>query len=127
METNTADTKLRKGPPSVQALERRAEAYFDACDQAARRYTRPGLLVALGITEDTARTWLGQHGERADLLRRGLLRVMDDLEQRDDAKSLFLLKQPCYGGYRDKPEENVSKGGGALEVRVCFRGEDYGA
>ena len=119
--------KTGRGGPSLAALERRAEGYFAACDEAGRRYTRPGLLVALGITEEAAQVWLGQHGERAELLRRGLLRVQDDLEQRDDAKSLFLLKQPCYGGYRDKPEETAPKGGGALEVRVCFRGEDYGA
>ena len=114
----------RKGAPTVADLEARSQAYFDACDQTGRRYTRPGLLVALGITEATAQAWLGKRGGRAEVLRRGLLRVMDDLEQRDDAKSLFLLKQPCYGGYRDKPED--TGGGGALEVRVCFQGADYG-
>lgn len=118
----------REKQADIQELERRGCAYFDGCDAAGRRYTRPGLLVALGIDEETAQAWLadrsGKRRGEAEVLRRGLLRVVDDLEQREDAKSLFLLKQPCYGGYRDKPEEGGK--GGAVDVRVCFQGADFG-
>ena len=118
--------QYRSRLPTAAELEQRSAAYFAACDEAGRRYTRPGLLVALGITEPVAQRWLGQSGQRADVLRRGLLRVLDDLEQRDDPKSLFLLKQACYGGYRDKPEDTPAAAGQTMDVRVCFQGEDYG-
>ena len=124
-EVRDGMSQYRSRLPTAPELEQRSAAYFAACDEAGRRYTRPGLLVALGITEPVAQRWLGQSGGRADVLRRGLLRVMDDLEQRDDAKSLFLLKQPCYGGYRDKPED-APQARPAMDVRVCFQGEDYG-
>ena len=118
--------RKREREPDAEELAHRSAAYFAACDETDRRYTRPGLLVALGITEKRAEAWLkseSDRGGRTTVLRQGLLRVMDDLEQRDDAKSLFLLKQACYGGYRDKPEDGK---GGAAEVRICFQGEDYG-
>ena len=35
--------------------------------------------------------------------------------------SLFRLKQPCYGGYADRPAEN---GGGGISVTVTFGGGD---
>ena len=112
------------------ALRAQCDAYFDACDAAGRRYTRPGLFVALDLTEETAQAWLEDDSKKyaplAAELRRGLLRIVDALEQRDDNRSLFLLKQPCYGGYRDKPTEDSS---GTMEVRVSFQGagDTYGS
>ena len=49
-------------------------------------------------------------------------RIQDDLEQRTDTMSLFRLKQPCYGGYTDKP----SNDGGQLNVNITFGGGDSG-
>ncbi len=112
----------------MDALRTVCDAYFDACDEAGRRYTRPGLLLALDLTEEEAQLWLTdkKFAPQAAELRRGLMRIIDALEQRDDTRSLFLLKQPCYGGYRDKPDEGK---GGVVEVRISFQeeGAQYGS
>lgn len=115
--------------PPAEDFRAKCRGYFDACDQEGRRYTRPGLLVALDLSERRAEGLLHSKGskysEQAEILRKGLLRIIDALEQREDSKSLFLLKQPCYGGYREKPEE--SGGGGTLDVKISFQGgEEFG-
>lgn len=126
------DTDLDRRPSgrvlAPEDFRARCEGYFASCDQEGRRYTRPGLLVALGLSEKRAEALLkirkGKNAAQAETLRNGLLRIIDSLEQREDPKSLFLLKQPCYGGYREKPEES---GGGTLDVKISFQGgEQFG-
>lgn len=99
--------------------------YFSSCDEGGRKYTKPGLVLYLGITEETFNCWLdnkdNKYGGVSEVLKRAMLRMRDDLEQRGDTMSLFRLKQPCYGGYADRPSEEV---GGGISVSVSFGGED---
>ena len=52
--------------------------------------------------------------------------IRDEMEQGKDSVSVFLLKQPCYGGYADKPAPE-EKGGGGLHVSFGGEGKEYGA
>lgn len=54
----------------------------------------------------------------ADQVERALQRIQDRLEQRRDSMALFLLKQPVYGGYLDRPAS--SRTGGPVQVEVLL-------
>lgn len=108
-----------------EQLENKCNQYFSSCEEGGRKYTQPGLILFLGIAESTFNVWLnndkGKYTEVSEVLKKAMLRMRDDLEQRGDTMSLFRLKQPCYGGYADRPCEEV---GGGISVSVSFGGEE---
>lgn len=105
-----------KRPPGAARLEQKCRQYFDACDSAGRRYTRPGLALALGVDSWTLSRW--EEGDPGGtqvrrVLRRAMDRIADGLQQRTDSVASLLLKQPCYGG-------GGESGGEAVRIRVTF-------
>lgn len=111
-----------------EALDEQCDAYFDDCQASGKRPTRPGLCLWLDMSVDTLNRYeegKGRYGELAGPVKKAMLRIQDALEQRDDSKSIFLLKQPCYGGYSDRPGEDK---GGSVQVNITFGGqaENYG-
>lgn len=109
-----------------EELEALCDRYFQDCAEQGKRPTKPGLILALDISESTFNEWCGANGDKlaseekrrlAAELKKALLRIQDDLEQGKDPMSIFRLKQPCYGGFSDRTDE---RGGGALTVKVSF-------
>lgn len=106
---------------SPEQLNELCNKYFSSCDEEGRKYTRPGLILSLDISEDTFVAWCNnddnKYTELSGVLKKAMLRMRDDLEQRSDTKSMFLLKQQCYGGYSDRPEDSRDMG---IRVAVSF-------
>lgn len=104
-----------------EELETKCNQYFSQCNDDGKKYTKPGLILYLDVAESTFHLWVsndkGKYGEASSVLKRAMLRMQDDLEQRNDTMSLFRLKQPCYGGYADRPRE---ESGGEVKILVCF-------
>lgn len=106
---------------SPEGLESKCKQYFSICDDDGKKYTLPGLILYLDIAESTFHLWVsddkGDYGELSKVLKKAILRMRDDLEQRADTMSLFRLKQCCYGGYSDRPVEDSGHG---IQVNVSF-------
>lgn len=108
-----------------EELEKKCSQYFSQCDDDDKKYTQPGLILFLDIAESTFNLWVsddkGKYTEVSKVLKRAMLRMRDDLEQRGDTMSLFRLKQGCYGGYSDRPQEDSGHG---IQVNVSFGSGD---
>lgn len=104
-----------------EELERLCGSYFAQCGEEGKKYTRPGLILHLGISEEIFDAWAGNAGgkypEASLVLKKAILQMRDDLEQRSDTMSLFRLKQSCYGGYTDRPVEDTGK---EIRISVSF-------
>ncbi len=117
----------RKGQLKYTAaeLETKCAEYFTYCDDNGRKYTKPGLILHLDVSEETFDVWLindgGKYAELSGILKRAMVRMRDDLEQRGDTMSIFRLKQPCYAGYSDRPTEG---GGQGIKVAISFGDND---
>lgn len=98
--------------------------YFNQCDQDGRRATKPGLAVFCGISTDTYDKWKankdGKYTKQAAALKRAELVMSDRLQQESNASAIFLLKQPCYGGYSDRGQED--NGPGKLTIEILSNG-----
>lgn len=108
-----------------QTLQAACDAYLADCKEKGRRATRPGLCLALDISDDTLLRYEaggGQYGEVAGPIKRCVLAMRDELEQGKDAMSIFALKQKGYGGYTDKGD----LGGGVCDVRISFGADGEG-
>lgn len=107
-----------------EELEGYCMAYFEWCKAAAKEPTKPGLAVYIGISVDTYDRWVanqdGRHAKHAAVLKKAQAVMSDRLQQRKDTMALFLLKQPCYGGYSDA---QADKGNQVLHVKVSFGGK----
>jgi hypothetical protein len=104
-----------------EQLEERCNSYFTDCEERERKPTRPGLILWLDMSDDTLRNYedgKGGYKGLSEPIKKAMRRIQDDLEQRTDTMSLFRLKQPCYGGYTDKP----SNDSGQLNVNITFGG-----
>ncbi len=108
-----------------EELDTLIKQYFDYCDENGRKYTKPGLILHLDISEETFDVWLindgGRYTELSGVLKRAMVKMRDDLEQRGDTMSLFRLKQPCYAGYSDRPVDDAGHG---IKVAVSFGSGD---
>ena len=107
---------------SAKRLKERCEAYFRACDENGRRYTRPGLAVFLDLTPaELTRVEGGTFGEnRAAVIQKAMARMSDALQQRTDSVAAALLRQKVYS-----PED--SGAGNRLEILVRMDEQEYGA
>ena len=109
-----------------EELEAKLGEYLDKCREEGKRPTRPGIRLALNISEDTLLRYEGgegNYGELARPLKRAMDRIQDELEQGKDSMNIFLLKQPCYGGYADKPANDWDR---TVNVNISFGGESGG-
>lgn len=105
-------------------LDSKCESYFAHCKEVDRFPTKPGLALWIGISVDTYDKWCkgegSGHKALAAILKKAEARMSDDLQQRKDTMALFLLKQPCYGGYADKQQDT---GSNAISINVSFGNE----
>jgi len=103
-----------------EQLDAKCIEYLDKCDELGRRYTQPGLALHLGLSIETMNQWLKDedtyHG-LSEPLKKAYYRMSDEFQQGEKAMDMFLLKQPCYGGYADR-QDNTS--GGAVTVNFSF-------
>lgn len=108
-----------------EELEGYCAAYFEKCEAEGKNPTKPGLAVYLGISVDTYDRWMknedSRHTKHAAVLKKAEAMMSDLLQQRKDTMALFLLKQPCYGGYTDKQADD---GNQVLRVKVTFGGKN---
>lgn len=107
-----------------EEVEGFCEAYFEKCKTEQKEPTKPGLCVYLGISVDTYDSWRsnknGKTARIAPVLKKAEAIMSDRLQQRKDSMALFLLKQPCYGGYTDIQSNQAN---GTLHVKVTFGGK----
>lgn len=100
-------------------VRRKIREYFAQCDEEGKKYTQPGLQVALGVDEKTLAEWSRDRYLGADMeLARAKIR--DALEQREDQMAVYLRRQ-----------DSAARGEGAPELTVYFEREEdlaeYGA
>lgn len=109
---------------SGEELVQQIQTYLDMCEQDGKRATKPGLAVFCGISTDTYERWRdnkdGKHGKHAAAIKRAELVMSDRLQQESNASAIFLLKQPCYGGYSDRGHED--NGPGKLTIEILSNG-----
>ena len=86
--------------------------YFKTCDEAGELYDEAGMCLALNVDQRQMRDWLNQEGPFQYIVRRAYLHIQQQIathpvyrEKSMVTKSIFLLKQPQFGGYQDKTEE----------------------
>ena len=92
-------------------LDQACADYFAACDATGEVANLPGLLVFLGVIEDDWTEWMSGgagYSRHPRVCKKALLEMRNRLEQRKDAAGIFLLKQPIYGGYTDRPAQDKS-------------------
>ncbi len=119
------DRRYNERKLSAQQLADGIDAYFAACKGCNVKPTKPGLCTALGISTSTWDNWLREgaksegkgYREYVWPMKKAMQIIADALEQRTDTMALFLLKQPCYGGYTDRAD---GKSGGSLAVTISF-------
>lgn len=107
-----------------QELEEICNKYIEECKANNKKPTKPGLAVYIGISVGTYDNWINnkdsRHTKHACVLKKAEAIMSDMLQQRTDTMALFLLKQPCYGGYTDKSEATSNP---TLNVKVTFGGK----
>lgn len=102
-------------------VRRKLREYFDRCDAEGKKYTYPGLRVALGATEKTLEAWRRDKSLGPDI-ELALAKIRDGLEQREDQMALYLRRQE---GAKEEKEEKAEG-----TIRVYFEtpedGGEYG-
>lgn len=111
----------------AEEIDRVADEYIKQCFEEGRRPTLEGLGNKLGVTSDVVKRWLKPAKDERDThkaqriaAKKAMDRMTDQLQQCKDPVSIFLLKQPHYGGYTDKQEE--AKNGDTAHIKVSFCG-----
>lgn len=121
MAGRTGKESPRKRIDAPRELKEKCEAYFTMCDELGRKYTRPGLALFLGVEPEIITTWAEdtsvKNAETARVIKLAVARMTDALEQRTDSMATFLIKQPCYGGYRDRISDS---GDSTIHISVSF-------
>lgn len=97
----------------AEALRKACEAYFAKCDKEHRLYGEAGLCLHLDVTRQTLWNWRNgkKRPEFQETIQMADLRIQSQLESDPTymekgmvTKSIFMLKQPQFGGYQDKVE-----------------------
>ncbi len=125
-DRKTPRKRPRKYSPN-EILEKYTE-YLDLCDEAERRPTWEGFAEFVGISSAALLDSLNNkveegktaESEMAEVLQKIQDSIVNRLMQRNDAMATFLIKQPRYGGYNDKPV--ISGGGEPVKVEFHIRG-----
>lgn len=109
----------KKNESRNAGVRKKIRAYFEECDSQGKKYTYPGLQVALGVKGEVMEEWSRDSSLGPDM-ELAKARIRDGLEQREDQMALFLRRQDSGPG-----------GGQTVETRVYFETaedlEDYGA
>ena len=122
----TAAAEVHRKYQAPEALEAELAAYFKSVDAAGGIATEQGLANYLGVSVHSLRNWYD--GERCEDLkeptRKAYAQMADRFQQlilRGEKNlvsfAIFMLKQPRFGGYRDrddtKPETKINISFGA--------------
>ena len=110
----------RKGKTKHNADEIKllCSEYFQSCIDKERKPTIEGLALHMDITSETLLIWMNANKEDskevynpdvAEVLKKARDYLTDNLQQRSDAMAVFSLKQPRYGGYTDKGQDNAKQ------------------
>ena len=95
--------------PDVGELYAKIEEYFAYCEANKKHPNKQGLAAYLGVVSDTLTEWAnnpdGKYGELSVAIKKAYDRMSDLLQQRTDAMAIISLKQPCYGGFIDRPKD----------------------
>ena len=104
-----------------EELERICQEYLAKCKEVGRAPTKPGLALAIGVLPQTLDKWSKQEDPRhrayMESIQKAYATMSDELQQRKDAMSIFLLKQSFYGGYTDKDTSGMPDN---ITVNVVF-------
>lgn len=118
----------RKGKTkySAEEINKFCLDYFEYCLENKRKPTLEGLAGKMDITSETLKIWINANKEDSgevynpdvsSALKKAMDYITDELQQGNDAMSVFRLKQPHYGGYTDKQQveaNNTHK----LEIKI---------
>ncbi len=117
--------KLKRTPDEVREA---FKEYTQYCEGNKRRPTWEGFAGYLDITSETLMTWLkatkeddSYNPEMSEVLKKVGDWFTDSLQQKNDSMTIFLLKQPRYGGYSDRPAVDV---GASVKLDVTIKGVD---
>lgn len=104
-----------------QEMEQICQEYMSRCKESGRIPTKPGLALAIGVLPETLDRW-GQmedlrHKAYTQSIKKCYAAMSDEFQQRKDSMSIFLLKQPSYGGYSDKDTSGMPDN---ITVNVVF-------
>jgi len=111
---------------AAQELEAKCAGYLSYCEEGNKKPTWQGLAGALKVTSDTLDKWYKGGNGTADpaiseVLKKTADIMSDKLQQRTDSMSIFLLKNPKYGGFTDRPDMASS---GLIAINVSFGNAD---
>jgi hypothetical protein len=99
----------RKYTPDV--LQAKVNGYFEYCKDNNRKANQQGLSVYLDICLDTINEWVrnedNKYPEFSETIKKAFSRMSDEFQQRTDAMAIISLKQPCYGGFVDRPDTSA--------------------
>ena len=133
MSGGKAAKKGRKGLSPKEILEKYTE-YLDSCDEEDRRPTWEGfaefidissaiLLDSMKLKDEDGKA---AEQEMAEALQKIQDSIVNRLMQRNDAMATFLIKQPRYGGYNDKPANSGGNETVKVEFHISGIGEECG-
>lgn len=111
-------------------LRAKCDEYFALCDEKGLLYGEAGLALHLDVAIETLRAWYD--GKKCEDLQHTVQRAYLQIQSQMESgwqyqekgmvtKSIFLMKQPRFGGYQDKIEAkqdisvNVKMGDGMDE------------
>lgn len=112
---------------NVLYLREKIGEYFDRQDERGELYSRLGLCAYLGLSAAEFAELERQEDYATDIAR-AMTRIGAQLESdrrwqgSNASKSVFLLKQPFYGGFTDKPRADDE----AVQLEVTLRIEGGG-
>ena len=110
--------------PDVGELYAKIDEYFEHCAANKKRPNKQGLAGYLGVVSDTLTEWAnnpdGKYGELSVAIKKAYDRISDLLQQRTDAMAIISVKQPCYGGFVDKPNDTQDV---RINVKLSFDGK----
>lgn len=105
-------------------LQSKVNAYFADCVEKAQRANKHGLAVYLDVMSQTVDEWRvnkdGRYDEFAPIIKKAHDRITNLFQQRTDAMAIISLKQPCYGGFIDKPVDSNKE----ININVKLSAED---
>ncbi|NCB52729.1 MAG: hypothetical protein EOM54_12770 [Clostridia bacterium] len=109
---------------TVKSLETKVNAYFASCAEENKKPNKQGLAVYLNVFSETLDDWAKESAFPgfSPVIKKAFNRMSDLFQQRTDSMAMISVRQPCYGGFVDKPA--VSADSLRIEVKIDGCGAD---